>query len=513
MATIGFVKKLRNIMRSDAGINGDSQRIEQMVWMIFLKVYDTQEYDWECEDDNFKSIIPEDLRWRNWARTKDDNGKIISNDKTSDELYEFVNNTLFPVLKGESSLDGKYKGIVVTNKTPMGQAIIQKVFKRTQQYMKDPILLRQALSVVDEIELDSAKEIHLFGDIYEDILKELQSAGSAGEFYTPRAVTEFIIKMLDPRLGEIVGDFAMGTAGFLVSALKHLESQKKTAEDVELFQNSVVGQEWKPFPFLLAAANLMLHGITNPNIINDDSLDVDLNDFRTKGKVDVIAMNPPYGGCTSASVKMRFKKEFRTSETADLFMVLIMARLKHKGRAAVVLPDGFLFGNDMVKNNIKMKLLKEFNLHTIIRLPGSVFSPYTSIATNILFFNNEIAEDAPYGFSTKEVWFYRMDMPEGYINFSKTNPMKIEHTKEIQKWWKNRKEIVISDNNIKSKCCQIKELIDADLNFDICKYPKEEIEILRPDILLKKYWDERDYLQNKIDNALDDISRMLGIKL
>ena len=510
MAVNNIVKRIQNIMRGDAGVNGDAQRIEQMVWIIFLKVYDAQEEVWELEKDNFKSIIPEDLRWRNWAHSKDEDGKLKADLLPGSELLKFIDNTLFPVLQGKDSLDKKYKGIKVLPHTTRGQAVVKSVFEEAHQYMKDGVLLRQVIDVVDELDLLDTNESHLFGDIYEGILKDLQSAGNAGEFYTPRGLTDFIIKMLNPRLGEIVGDFAMGTGGFLVSALKYLYPQCKTSDDVRKYQYSVIGQEWKPFPYLLAVTNIMLNGIENPQLFHMDSLDVDLSIYHDEGKVDVIAMNPPYGGTTSVSARNRFKKDVRSSETADLFIVLIMERLAKNGRAGIVVPDGFLFGNDTAKINIKTRLLKEFNLHTIIRLPRSIFAPYTSIATNVLFFSNEKADGAKDGFCTKETWFYRMDMPEGYIHFNKSNPMKLEHTKLIQEWWHNREQIII-DNAYKAECYSPDYLINNGLNFDLCKYPKEEEIILNPEEMLCNYWKERRELEVKIDNTLSEIEDLLGI--
>ena len=502
MAVNNIVKRLQNIMRQDAGINGDAQRIEQMVWMFFLKVYDTQEETWEYkaqkEKRTFTSIIPEELRWRNWAIDEKD-GKAL----TGDALLNFVNNSLFPTLKE----------LEVTRETPRSKAIVKEVFKDLNQYMKNGILLRQVINVINEIEFDDAEDRHLFGDIYEGILKGLQSAGNAGEFYTPRALTDFIIQQLNPKLGETVGDFTSGTGGFLTSALNHLRKQVKTADDGRLFQNSILGQEWKPLPYLLSITNLLLHDIEAPNVRNCDSLGTKMSDFNESDKVDVIAMNPPYGGATEAATKLNFKAEYRSSETADLFLVLIMYRLKKYGRAGVIIPDGFLFGVDGAKLAIKTDLLKKFNLHTIIRLPGSIFSPYTSIATNILFFNNERAEDAPEGFSTKETWFYRLDMPEGYKHFSKTKSMKLEHCQPIVEWWNNRKEIVDTETgDEKSRCFSAQELLEGGCNFDLCKFPKEEEEVLRPEELLRQYHEKRTALDAKIDAQLNEIEKLLGIE-
>ena len=502
MAVNNIVKRIQNIMRQDAGVNGDAQRIEQMTWMFFLKVYDTQEETWEykaCrEGKTYVSIIPEELRWRNWAVDEKD-GKAL----TGDALLSLVNDKLFPTLKN----------IEVTRETPRSKTIVKDVFEDINQYMKNGTLLRQVINVINEIEFDDAQDRHLFGDIYEGILKDLQSAGNAGEFYTPRALTDFIVEMLHPRLGETFGDFTSGTGGFLTSALKYLEPQIKTTEDGKLYQNAVIGQEWKPLPYLLSITNLLLHDVEAPNIRHCDSLATKVTDFTGNDKVDVIGMNPPYGGSTEASVKSNFPMEMRSSETADLFMVLIMYRLKAGGRAGVIVPDGFLFGTDGAKLAIKTKMLKDFNLHTIIRLPGSIFSPYTPIATNILFFNNEKAEDAPEGYSTKGTWFYRLDMPEGYKHFSKTKSMKLEHCNPIKEWWNDRKEIIIDDGNEKSRYFSVEELIANGCNFDLCKFPKGEEEILPPAELLADYYKKRRALDHEIDKTLAEIQKILGIEI
>lgn len=502
MAVNNIVKRLQNIMRQDAGINGDAQRIEQMVWMFFLKVYDTQEETWEYkakkEKQFFESIIPDKFRWRNWAVDEKDGNAL-----TGDSLLFFINNELFPTLKG---LD-------ITHETPRSKAIVKEVFEDLNQYMKNGVLLRQVINIINEIEFDDAEDRHLFGDIYEGILKDLQSAGNAGEFYTPRALTDFIIQQLNPQLGEIVGDFTSGTGGFLTSALNYLAPQIQTTDDGRLFQQSILGQEWKPLPYLLSITNLLLHNIEAPNIRHCDSLGIKMSDFKECDKVNVIAMNPPYGGSTDVAAKSNFPMEFRSSETADLFMVLIMYRLKAGGRAAVIVPDGFLFGVDGAKLSIKTKMLRDFNLHTIIRLPGSIFSPYTSIATNVLFFNNEKADGSGDNYHTKETWFYRMDMPEGYKHFSKTKPMKLEHCQPIIEWWNDRKEIITEDGNEKSRCFTVEELMTLDCNFDQCKFPKDEEEILPPAELLADYFKKRAALDCEIDRTLSEIQKILGIEI
>ena len=482
MAISGFVKKIRDIMRLDAGINGDAQRIEQLVWILFLKVYDAKEENWEFDDDNYESIIPEECRWRNWAG---------DSSLTGDKLLDFVNNTLFPTLKE----------LPVTADTPMKKAIVKTTFEDANNYMKGGVYLRQVIDVVNEIDLEDTSETHAFGDIYESILKELQSAGSSGEFYTPRAVTEFMAEMIEPKIGETMADFACGTGGFLTSWIKQLENQKSNTGDIEKINTSFYGMEKKPFPYLLCITNLLLHGMENPNVTHGNSLTKNLLDYTEKDQFDKILMNPPYGGHENASVKGYFPDDLASSETADLFMSVIMYRLKINGRAAVILPDGFLFGNDNAKTSIKEKLFKDFNLHTIIRMPGSVFAPYTSITTNILFFDNTTP--------TEDVWFYRMDMPEGYKHFSKTKPMKLEHFDKVRAWWNDRQEIVI-DEWPKAKKFSAKEIADNDFNLDLCGFPHEEEEILEPMELIKSYQEHRQALNAKIDKVLETITEKLN---
>ncbi|CCX69803.1 type I restriction-modification system subunit M [Prevotella sp. CAG:255] len=499
MALNNFVKSIRNIMRNDAGINGDAQRIEQIAWMLFLKVYDEKENDWEFDDENYTSFIPENCRWRNWAKDNGD-GEAL----TADKLLDFVNNTLFPTLKG----------LTVTPETPMRSAIVRTTFEDANQYMKDGVLLRQVINVIDQLDLGDYEESHAFGEIYESILKEMQSAGSAGEFYTPRALTDFMANIIDPKIGEKMADFACGTGGFITSWLKALEKKVKTVEDQEKYTKSIYGIEKKQFPYMLCVTNMLLHGIDSPHVMHDNSLTKDVLNYTDEDKFDVILMNPPYGGNEKNDTKQHFPSDLRSSETADLFMVLIMYRLANGGRAAVILPDGFLFGTDNAKLAIKEKLLREFNLHTIIRLPGSIFAPYTSIATNIIFFNKEKAEGAEEGFCTKNTWFYRLDMPEGYKHFSKTKPMRAEHCQPIIDWWNNRQEIIDSENNDeKSRCFTAQQLLDIDCNFDQCKFPKEEEEILPPAELLSDYYKKRATLEHEIDKTLSEIQKILGITI
>jgi len=328
-----FVKRIRDIMRNDPGINGDAQRIEQIAWMLFLKVYSSQEENWDIDEDNYKSIIPDVCRWKNWA-ADDKSGKAM----TGDELLNFVNNILFPVLKGQDIKDSdgniKIKGIVVDANTPIKKSIVKTTFDDANNYMKDGVLLRQVINIIDELDLSDTEESHAFGEIYESILRELQSAGSAGEFYTPRAVTTFMAEIIKPKIGEKMADFACGTGGFITSWLQELSKLIKTTEDREQYEKSVYGIEKKQFPYLLCITNMLLHEMDNPLIYHDNALLHDVLDYTEKDKFDVILMNPPYGGNEKNDVKNHFPSDLASSETADLFMSVIMYRLKENGRAA-----------------------------------------------------------------------------------------------------------------------------------------------------------------------------------
>lgn len=490
-----FVKRIRDVMRNDAGINGDAQRIEQITWMLFLKVYDAKEEDWEFDDEKYESIIPENLRWRNWAHTENQNDGL-----TGDQLLNFVNNDLFPTLRK----------LEITPDTPIRQSIVRTTFEDANNYMKDGVLMRQIINIIDELDFGSYEETHAFGEIYETILKELQSAGSAGEFYTPRAVTEFMAKMIKPQIGETMADFACGTGGFLSSWIKELEAIKDAKgsisnEDSEKLYNSIYAIEKKQFPYMLCVTNMLLHGIDNPKVFHDNSLTKKLLDYTEKDAFDVILMNPPYGGSEKEDIKQNFPADLKSSETADLFIAVILYRLKKNGRAAVIIPDGFLFGNDNAKTNLKKKLLTDFNLHTVVRMPQSVFSPYTSITTNILFFNNEEP--------TGKTWFYRVDMPEGIKHFSKTKPMKLSDFDDCVAWWNDRKEIADKEGNPKAKCYSSWELIDSGYNFDVCGYPKEEEEILSIKDTIINYKKHSEATEEKINSTLVKITEILGIEL
>ena len=485
MAVSNLVKRIQDIMRNDAGVDGDAQRISQMTWMFFLKVYDAKEEEWEFFDENYKSLIPDELKWRNWAIDDKSNNVI-----TGEKLLDLVNNKVFPTLKN----------LEINEETPLKQRIVRYVFEDAQNYMKDGVLLRQVINVINEIDFSEYKERHEFGEIYETILKSLQSAGNAGEFYTPRAVTDFMVQMIKPQLGEKVADFACGTGGFLTSTLKYLEPQKKNEEDVDKYNTTIYGIEKKPMPYLLCITNMLLHDVDEPKIYHANSLEKNVRDYKENDKFDVILMNPPYGGSEKDAVKNNFPAELRSSETADLFMDVIMFRLKKNGRCAVIIPDGFLFGEDNAKVTIKTKLMNEFNLHTIVRMPHSVFAPYTSITTNILFFDNT--------HPTEETWVYRMDMPDGYKNFSKTKPILLDHFKPVVEWWNNREEITI-DEFPKAKKYSKKEIEELHYNLDLCGYPHIEDEILEPKELIQQFREKRESYNAEMERTLAKILEIL----
>lgn len=481
MSLSTLVKNLQNIMRNDAGINGDAQRIEQMVWILFLKIYDSKEEDWKLNRENYSFVIPEEFRWSNWA---------VNRNLTGEDLLNFVNDELFPYLKS----------IKINESTPIYKIIVKNVFEDTYNYMKDGILLREVINEIDGIDFTQYTERHAFNEIYETILKDLQSQRSSGEFYTPRALTDFMVKILKPKLTEKIADFACGTGGFLTSALNYLESQIKTTEDKKKYNNTVFGIEKKALPYLLCITNMLLHDIDEPNIFHNNSLNKNVEEYKETDCFDIILMNPPYGGNEKEDIKINFPLELSSSETSDLFIVLILYRLKQNGRVGIILPDSFLFGTDSIKISIKEKLMREYNLHTIIRLPHSVFAPYTSISTNILFFDKTG--------TTKETWFYRMDMPQGYKNFSKTKPIKLEHFNNVLEWYENPVEIVENGVN-KAKNCTIEEIKSRNYNLDVCGFEHEEEEILEPIELINKYNTRKKELNSQIEEVLSQILNLL----
>jgi type I restriction enzyme M protein len=404
-----LIKSIQDVMRQDAGINGDAQRIEQMVWLLFLKVFDALEEELEHTRDDYRSPIPGPLRWRRWAA--DPEGI------TGEELLDFVNGTLFPKLKNLPADPAR---------NPRGY-VVRGVFEDANNFMKSGHLLRQVINKLGAIDFNRQAERHQFNDLYEKILRDLQSAGNAGEFYTPRAVTQFMVDMVNPQLGERVLDPATGTGGFLVCAIEHLRRQVRNSEQETRLQNSILGVEKKQLPHMLCVTNLLLHGVQVPSLIrHENTLARPLRDYAPADRVDVVLTNPPFGGIEEPGIEAGFPADVRTKETADLFLVLIKHILKTNGRAALVLPDGTLFGEG-VKTRIKQQLLAECNLHTIVRLPNGVFAPYTGIKTNLLFFT----KDRP----TEAVWYYEHPYPPSIKSYNKTRPIRIEEFDAEKAWW------------------------------------------------------------------------------
>ena len=483
MSLSNTIKSLQDIMRKDAGVDGDAQRIGQLAWMLFLKIYSDLELETELSDTKYKSPTPKQLRWESWA----DEAALGKDAPTGDALIDFVNNKLFPQLKDLdlSTFEGQARergGLLVS------------VFDDAYNYMKNGTLLRQVINKINQdIDFNSVETRHLFGDIYEQILKDLQNAGNAGEYYTPRAVTQFAVDMVNPQLGEVVLDPACGTGGFLTCAFEHMRQQVKTPAQLKSLKYSIRGVEKKPLPHVLCATNMMVHGIEVPsNIINDNTLARPLKDYGKKDQVDVIVTNPPFGGMEEDGIENNFPAEFRTRETADLFLVLVMELLKDGGRAAIILPDGTLFGEG-IKTRIKQRLLEECNLHTIIRLPKSVFAPYTSIATNVLFLTK--------GEPTKHIWYYEHQFPEGVKAYSKSKPMRLIEFDAEKAWWENRKETE------QAWKVPIKDIIERNYNLDM-KNPNSPTEVhADPNELLAAYSDtvkQVAELQNKLYVSLEE---------
>lgn len=418
----GIIKSIRDIMWQDTGLNGDAQRVEQLGWMLFLKIFSDKDKELELIDDNYKSPIPDEFHWvnekGNWAG--DDEGM------TGDELLEFVDRKLFPALRNIDVSTGNKRALIV-----------REVFEGNNNYMKSGINIRKVLNKLNEIDFNIAKDRHAFGELYESILKELQSAGKSGEFYTPRAITQFLTDTINPKIGEKILDPACGTGGFLTCAIEHLKTQANSVEERKSIEENIIGWEYKPLPYLLATTNFILHDIEVPNIRFRDALDQSFSTHPDKNSIDAILANPPFGGIVANSNENNFPTDYRTKESADLFLILMIHLLKSGGRAGIVLPDGSLTGEG-VKQRIREKLLRTCNLHTIIRLPNSVFQPYATVATNLLFFDKVGNNDN--GFATKEIWYYEHRMPEGYKAYSKTKPIQLKEFDPIKEWWNNRTE-------------------------------------------------------------------------
>ena len=456
MSINSTVKAIQDIMRQDAGVDGDAQRISQLTWLLFLKIFDDREAELEINPE-YESPIPDALRWRNWA----------GNDEgiTGDELLSFIDSRLFPGLSSqEILLKGSGRG-----------RIVYEIFNDSYNYMKSGTLLRQVINRINQIDFTSSGDRHIFNDIYEKILLDLQSAGNAGEYYTPRAVTQFMVDMTDPQLGDVVLDPACGTGGFLACALEHVRQHYlKNDEDRAVLQGSLRGIEKKPLPHMLAMTNLILHDVEVPQIAHDNALTRrPLRDYGKADQVDVILTNPPFGGTEEPGVEQNFPSKFQTKETADLFLALIVKLLKDKGgKGGIVLPDGSLFGEG-VKTRLKEHLLETCNLHTIVRLPNGVFNPYTGIRTNLLFFTK--------GQPTKEVWYFEHPLPPERKNYSKTRPITIQEFDLEKAWWFQREE------NKHAWKVSIEEIRGRNYNLDIKNPHSVDAEHADPAELLAAY--------------------------
>src|SRR6266581_8365845 len=477
----GIIKSIQDIMRKDVGVDGDAQRISQLVWMFFLKIFDDREAELELIEDHYKSPLPEHLRWRSWAKNPEG--------MTGEPLAAFVNDQLFPTLKDKLVTHG-----------PSGERarVVRNMFEDAYNYMKSGTLLRQVINKICEIDFNNTSDRHTFGSIYEQILRDLQSAGNAGEFYTPRAITRFIVNRVDPKLEESVLDPACGTGGFLTCAIDHKrEHYVKTKEDEETLVASIHGVEKKALPHMLAVTNMILHGIDTPtNIRHDNTLSRPYKDYGNKDRVNVIVTNPPFGGMEEDGIENNFPAQLRTRETADLFVALMIKLLKDQGRAAVVLPDGFLFGEG-VKTRLKQSLLEECNLHTIVRLPNGVFNPYTGIKTNLLFFTK--------GQPTKHVWYYEHPYPDGVKSYNKTKPMRFEEFETEINWWGSEADGFAGRLQTEQAWqVPVADIISRNYNLDI-KNPHVGEQISHdPDELLRLYQEQQKGIAD-IRSQLKDI--------
>ena len=453
MISTSFIKGIQDIMRQDTGVDGDAQRISQLAWMIFLKIIDDSEREQQALNSSYIAAVPTHLQWRAWAAD--------SEGITGETLLNFINNTLFPELR------------VLEETSNARTLVVRGVFQDSFNYMKSGTLIRQVLNKIDTIDFTMSTDRHNFNDLYETLLQSLQSAGDAAEYYTPRAVTQFIVAMVDPKVGESVLDPACGTGGFLSNTIEYVRKQIKTPEEEALFSQTIRGVEKKPLPHLLCTTNMILHGIEVPtHVVRDNTLTRPLRDYGPADKVDVVVMNPPFGGTEEPGVEMNFPADFRSRETADLFLVLISHLLKSGGRAGIVLPDGFLFGEG-VKTRIKKHLLETCNLHTIVRLPNNVFAPYTGIRTNLLFFTK--------GEPTKEIWYYEHPYPTGQKSYNKTNPIRFEEFLPEMSWWNNRAE---SEQSWK---VTLDEIERRNFNLDIKNPNTISVEDASPSELLEAY--------------------------
>ncbi len=410
MSVRNTVKSIQDIMRKDVGVDGDAQRISQLCWMFFLKIIDDQDQELEMMRKGYSSPIPKKLQWRAWGA--DPEGA------TGQELLDFINDTLFPTLQE----------LPTAGASGNRARVVRSVFEDAYNYMKSGQLMRQVINKINEVDFNNLSERQHFGDIYEQVLNDLQSAGNSGEYYTPRAVTAFMVQQVDPKPGEVLFDPACGTGGFLTCSIRHMRERyvKKPADEAKM-QGGLRAVEKKQLPHMLCVTNMLLHGVEDPSFVkHDNTLARPYISYTNADRVDVVLSNPPFGGREEDGIESNFPKHFQTRETADLFLALIIRLLKQDGRAAVVLPDGTLFGEG-VKTRLKEHLMEECDLHTIVRLPNSVFKPYASIGTNLLFFEK--------GRPTKEIWYYEHRVPAEQKAYSMTKPIRLEHLQACASWW------------------------------------------------------------------------------
>lgn len=410
MSVRNTVKSIQDLMRQDSGVDGDAQRLSQLCWLFFLKIIDDQDQSLELTQDLYTSPIPPHLQWRSWAANPEG--------LTGDALQEFINTDLFP----------KLKALTAMGRWASRARVVKGVFEDANNYMKSGHLLRQVVNKINAVDFNNLAERSHFGEIYEQLLNDLQSAGNAGEYYTPRAVTAFMAERIDPRPGEILYDPSCGTGGFITCSIRHMRDRYvKTPQDEAKLQAGLRAVEKKQLPHMLCVTNMLLHGIEDPSFVrHDNTLARPYISYDKADRVDIILTNPPFGGREEDGIESNFPAHFRTKETADLFLALFIRLLKPKGRAAIVLPDGSLFGEG-VKTRLKEHLLEECNLHTVVRLPNSVFKPYASIGTNLLFFDK--------GEPTQDIWFYEHRVPAGQKAYSMTKPIKVEHLQACVDWW------------------------------------------------------------------------------
>jgi type I restriction enzyme M protein len=412
MSTTNIIKQIRNIMREDSGLDGDAQRIPQLVWLLFLKVYDDMERQNEILIEGYSSLVMSEFQWRNWA------GNVLL---TGDELLDFVNAKLFPYLKNLDITDTNSQALMV-----------KQVFEDAINYSKSGTLLRQVINIINtSFDFTKTADRHVLNDFYEEMLRSLSDSQATGQFYTPKSLTDFVVEMVNPQPGESVCDPACGTGGFLVSSIEHIKQHNPSSQDVASFNELISGTELKQMPHLLCMTNMILHGVDNPKkILRGSSLAKPMSSIEISDKVDVIVANPPFGGVVKQGEEQNFPPALRSKETADLFIVLILNLLKHGGRAGVVLPDGILFGEGS-QSKLKQELLETCNLHTIVKIPNGAFI-YTPISTNLLFFTK--------GKATKEIWYYEIKPPVGSKSFGKTKPISSKYFEDCRLWWENRVE-------------------------------------------------------------------------